>query len=118
VKALAEFFRRLNRSDEELLAEEVRAWAQSVPGSVRIAEARPRTRVKVAGVVRRITVRPVEGFESMEAVLWDGTGEVVAQWLGRRMIPGLRLGSRLVVEGVLGQDRALPRIVNPTFEFA
>jgi hypothetical protein len=74
--------------------------------------------VKVAGVVRRITVRPVEGLEALEAVLWDGTGEVIAVWLGRRSIPGLALGSRIVVDGVLGRERGRPRIVNPTFEFA
>ena len=86
--------------------------------TVRVNEAQPRTQVKLAGVVRRITIRPVEGFEALEAVLWDGTGEVSAVWLGRRSIPGLALGSRLVVEGVLGKERERPRIVNPTFEFA
>ena len=74
--------------------------------------------MKVAGVVRRITIRPVEGFEALEAVLWDGTGEVSALWLGRRSIPGLALGSRVVIDGVLGKERERPRIVNPTFEFA
>ncbi len=81
-------------------------------------ECTTRTRVKVAGVVRRITIRPVEGFEALEAVLWDGTGEISALWLGRRSIPGLALGSRVVVDGVLGKERERPRIVNPTFEFA
>ena len=77
-----------------------------------------RARVKVAGVVRRITIRPVEGFEALEAVLWDGTGEVSAVWLGRKAIRGLALGSRVVIDGVLGKDRERPKIVNPTFEFA
>ena len=72
----------------------------------------------MAGVVRRITIRPVEGFEALEAVLWDGTGEMSALWLGRRSIPGLVLGSRVVIEGVLGKERERPKIVNPTFEFA
>ena len=89
-----------------------------MPGTIRVGECTTRTRVKVAGVVRRITIRPVEGFEALEAVLWDGTGEVSAVWLGRRSIQGLVLGSRLVIEGVLGKERERPRIVNPTFEFA
>ena len=52
-------------------------------------------------------------------MLTDGTGELAARWLGRRTIPGLVLGSRLVVEGVLGLDSAqgIKRIVNPTYEF-
>src|SRR6266508_3464884 len=105
MKALRRFLQRLNQTDEEILAEEVRDWAASVPGTVRIAEAKPRTRVRLAGIVRRITVRPVEGFESLEAVLWDGTGEVSAVWMGRRQITGLTLGSRLVVEGIIGKEQ-------------
>jgi len=75
------FFRRMAESDELRYAEEIRAWAESVPGSVRIAEASPRSRVKLAGVVRRITVRPLEGHESLEAILSDGTGEVTVVWM-------------------------------------
>ena len=118
MRAVRGFLHRLSLTDEELLAEEVREWSESIPGAVRISEATPRTRVKIAGVVRRITVRPVEGFESLEAVLWDGTADVTAVWMGRRTIRGLSLGSRLVAEGALGKERGRLRIVNPTFEFA
>jgi hypothetical protein len=87
------FFRRMAESDEQRYAEEILAWAQKVPGSVRIAEAQPRSHVKFAGVVRRITVRPLEGHESLEAILFDGTGEVTVMWMGRRAIRGLTLGT-------------------------
>jgi hypothetical protein len=116
--AVRRFFRRMAESDEERLAEELRTWAATVEGTVRLQDAPLRKRIKVAGVVRRITVRPVEGFEALEAVLYDGTGEVSAVWLGRRSIPGLLLGSRMVLEGVLGRERAGLRVVNPEFEFA
>jgi hypothetical protein len=116
--AVRKFFRRMAESDEERLAEELREWAGTVEGTVRVGEAPLRRRVKVAGVVRRITVRPVEGFEALEAVIYDGTGEVTAVWLGRRSIPGLLLGSRLVLQGVIGRERSGLRIVNPEFEFA
>lgn len=118
MNALRRFLRRMNESDEERLAEEVRAWAASIPGTIRIADVELRKRAKLAGIVRRITILPVEGLEALETVLWDGTGEITAVWLGRRSIPGLALGSRLVVEGVVGIDRGERRIVNPTFEFA
>jgi hypothetical protein len=114
---LRRFLTRLTESDEVRLAEELRDWAASIPGTVRIADAPDRGRVKVAGMVRRITVRPVEGFEALEVVLWDGTGEISARWLGRRSIPGLILGSRLVLEGMLGKEQGVRRIYNPTFEF-
>ena len=112
------FFRRMAESDEQRYAEEILAWAQKVPGSVRIAEAQPRSRVKLAGVVRRITVRPLEGNESLEAILFDGTGEVSVMWMGRRAIRGLSLGTRLVVEGLLAEQLGERRLINPTFEFA
>jgi RecG-like helicase len=117
VAVLRRFLHRLTESDEDRLAAELKAWADAVPGTVRIAEATTRTRVALAGMVRRITVRPVEGFEALEVVLSDGTGEVTARWLGRRTIRGLALGSRLKVEGVLGVEQGARRVVNPTFEF-
>jgi hypothetical protein len=118
VNPIKRFLRRMSETDEERLADEVRTWAESIPGTIRIADAPLRTRAKLAGIVRRITILPVEGLEALETVLWDGTGEVTAIWLGRRSIAGLALGSRLVVEGVVGQERGERRIVNPTFEFA
>jgi RecG-like helicase len=105
-------------SDEHRYAEEIAAWASNVPGAVPIRAAQPRSRVRLAGVVRRITVRPLEGHESLEALLYDGTGEVRVVWMGRRSIKGLNLGTRLIVDGLLAEHRSERRIVNPTFEFA
>jgi hypothetical protein len=111
-------FARLNQSDEARLAEELQAWAaKAVPDSVRIAGAQPRTKVRLAGVVRRITVRPVHGFDALQVQLYDGTGDATILWLGRRSITGLTLGSRLTVEGMLGVERGERRIVNPVYEF-
>jgi cytochrome c-type biogenesis protein CcmE len=109
---------RLNESDETRLAEELQEWARAaVPDSVPIALAKPRTRVRLAGVVRRITVRPVHGFDALQVKLYDGTGDVAVQWLGRRTVPGLTLGSRLMVEGMLGMESGDRKIVNPVYEF-
>jgi hypothetical protein len=110
--------RRVAESDEQRLAEEIREWASSIPGTTRIDEAPMRSRAKIAGVVRRITVRPLEGNESLEALISDGSGEVEVVWMGRRSIPGLSLGTRVVVDGVVGKLRGQLRMVNPTFEFS
>jgi len=112
------FFARLAESDEHRLATEIREWAATVPGSFPIADAPLRSTVVLAGVVRRITVLPVVGQESLQALLFDGTGEVAVVWMGRRFIPGLDLGTRLVVEGVVADQRGGRRMVNPRFEFA
>lgn len=108
---------RLGQSDEDRLSEELQEFCDSIPGSVRIAEAPLRRRVKLVGMVRRITVRPVGGFETLGAVISDGTGEVSVRWMGRRAIDGLALGSRLQVEGVLGQEQGRLVMVNPIYEF-
>jgi RecG-like helicase len=116
--ALRRWLDRLSESDETRLAVEVREWAESVPAAVRIADAPSRRRVKIAGVIRRMTVFPMEDNESLEALVYDGTGEVVVQFMGRRAIRGLGLGTRVVVEGAIGEQRGVRRMINPTLELA
>ena len=109
--------RYFTQSDEERLADEVREWADSVPGARRIEGCPSRERVKVAGWVGRLRLRPLDGQPTLEAVISDGTGELTAAWLGRSSIPGLMLGSGIVLEGVIASDRNGLRMVNPQFEF-
>jgi RecG-like helicase len=108
---------RLSESDERRLAEETRAWADTVEGSIRIADASLRQQVRIAGVIRRMTVLPMQGKEALQALISDGTGEVTIVFMGRRGIGGLSLGKRVVVEGVLAEHRSEVRMVNPKLEF-
>jgi RecG-like helicase len=110
--------RRLAQTDEERLARELTEWAEQVPGTSRIRDVPLRRPVQVAGAVTRLTVRAVEGLQSLEAVVSDGTGELTAAWLGRTSIPGLVLGTRVALEGVVGDKRGGKRMVNPRYEFA
>ena len=112
------FFHRMAESDEQRLREEIQAWASHIPGTATIGDAPIRTPVKLAGVVKRITVHPEHGLEALEALLTDGTGEVSVLWMGRRSIPGLTLGTKVVVQGVVGEQRQGRRMVNPSFEFS
>ena len=109
---------RLTESDESRLSAEVLEWADSVPGSVRIAEAPMRQRITLAGVIRRMTVFPMRDGEALEAKISDGTGEVVVRFTGRRAIGGLGLGSKIVVEGVLGEKQGSLQMMNPRLEFS
>jgi hypothetical protein len=43
---------------------------------------------------------------------------VTAVWLGRRILPGLQLGKRLILEGRLGGDPRSLVLMNPRYEFA
>jgi cytochrome c-type biogenesis protein CcmE len=115
---LRRWSRRLSETDEERLAAQVTEWAVTVKDAVRIDEAPTRQRVKLAAVVNRISVVPGQGGDSLEAVLTDGTGEITAVWTGRRAIPGMFLGTRMIVEGVLVQQGNSRRMVNPAYEFS
>ena len=116
------WLRRLRRffiqSDEERLAQETRDWAERISGTRRIAGCPNREQVRVAGMVGRLRLRPMDGMMTLEAVISDGTGELTASWTGRSHIPGLTLGTPVVLEGVVIPDRAGLRMVNPKFEFA
>jgi hypothetical protein len=111
------FFDKLSESDEARHAAEIKSWSEKIPSTVRIVAAPPRQRVRIAGVVKRLTVFPMEGKESVEALVSDGTGEALLVFMGRRGIQGLTLGTRVVVEGVLWDNRGVPRMINPRLEF-
>ena len=108
------FFDKLSESDEARHSAEIKAWSDKIPGTVRIADAPPRERVRIAGVVKRLTVFPMEGKESLEALVSDGSGEVVLVFMGRRGIQGFTLGTRVVVEGVMGDQRGASEDDQPT----
>ena len=115
---LARFFDRLKESDEVRLSAEIGGWAETVPGTTRIADAPLREPVKIAGVIKRMTVFPMEGKESLEALVSDGSGEVVIAFMGRRGIGWLTLGTRVVVDGVLGEQRGTLKMMNPRLELS
>ncbi|MGZ4104185.1 MAG: OB-fold nucleic acid binding domain-containing protein, partial [Actinomycetota bacterium] len=112
------FFKRLRQDESERRAERIQRWASEVPGTTRIAEARPREVARIAGVVEGLRVRPREGVPAVEALVGDGTGQITAVWLGRRQISGLMLGARVVLEGRLGGVPSRMQLMNPVTEFA
>ncbi len=111
-------FGRLSQDEGERRAATVRDWAGDQPGCTLIASAQPRQMARIAGIVEGIRVRPREGVPAIEAVVTDGSGSVTAVWLGRRILPGLQLGKRLVLEGRLGGDPKSLVLMNPRYEFA
>ncbi len=111
-------FRRFTQDEGERRAESIRDWAAAVPGTTRIEAIEPRSVAKIAGVVKTLRVRPREGLQAFEADVTDGSGTVTAVWLGRRGVPGLSIGSRIVLEGRLGGEPSRLQVVNPSFEFA
>jgi hypothetical protein len=101
---------------EVLHDREIIAWSSSVPGTIRIGEAALRTRVRVAGEVRAVTVRTDTPWPDFEAMLFDGTGEMRLRWLGVESISGVIPGTRMVVEGMLGEEDGQRLIIDPSYE--
>jgi hypothetical protein len=112
------FFKRFTQDESERRAGNIRDWAASVPGCTLIAQAQPRSVVRVAGVVEGLRVRPREGVPAIEALIGDGSGQLTAVWLGRRQISGLTLGARIIVEGRLGGEAGKLVVMNPKTDFA
>lgn len=85
------------------------------PGTSPIASVRARQRARVAGRVRSVRVQPGAGVSSLECTLADATGQLVLVFQGRRLVPGIEPGARLVAEGMVGERNRQPAMVNPRF---
>ncbi|HET6811326.1 MAG TPA: amino acid permease [Acidimicrobiales bacterium] len=87
-----------------------------VPGTVAISEVQPRRPAKVAGRIRAVRVQPFAGVPSLECTLDDDSGRLLITFMGRRRVPGIEPGARLLAEGVVGTHRGQPAILNPIYE--
>jgi RecG-like helicase len=81
-----------------------------------IAEISDRELAHLAGILRTVTLRPRGTSLTMEADLWDGTGSVTLIWLGRREIPGIQPGRRLIVRGRVTRINGERTMYNPVYQ--
>lgn len=108
---------RLNETSEQMHAQQTREWCSEIDGIQDASSCEARTRRKVAGVVESIKLIPNAFSQTLEVTIYDGTDRLVGIWLGRRSIPGIDLGSRLLLEGTIGAFRNGPlQIINPAYE--
>ena len=108
---------RLNESDEELHAQQTREWTSELGDVEEAVKCTPHSRRRVAGVVESIKLVPTKYSQTLEVTIFDGTERIVGVWLGRRSIPGIDLGTRIVLEGTVGAFRTGPlQIINPAYE--
>jgi hypothetical protein len=92
------------------------AFGDRARGTTPIGEAQWRNRVRVAGRIRSVRVQPRAGTSNLECVLVDETGRLLLVFQGRRRIPGIQPGARLVVEGMVGDWAHRQAILNPDYE--
>lgn len=110
------FSRTLERlSTEQQEAGELKSDATRA-GCELIASLSDRSVVVIHGVLRSVTLRPVDGVTALEAELYDGSDKVTLIWLGRRKIEGVRVGRQLTAHGRIGM-RGMERVLyNPRYE--
>jgi amino acid transporter len=75
-----------------------------------------RKRAQVQGRVNSIKSAPSNSSPYVEVEVWDETGGVTLQFLGRREITGLEVGAQLRAEGMVGENNGQLIILNPSYE--
>jgi hypothetical protein len=75
-----------------------------------------RKRAQVQGRVTSIKAAPRGSAPALEVEIWDETGGVSLQFLGRREIAGLEVGSQMRAEGMVGEEEGSMVILNPSYE--
>jgi amino acid transporter len=75
-----------------------------------------RKRAQVQGRVNSIKSAPSNASPSVEVEVWDESGGVTLQFLGRREITGLEVGAQLRAEGMVGENNGQLIILNPSYE--
>jgi amino acid transporter len=88
----------------------------NVEGSTPIGEVQWRQRVRVAGRVHSVRVPTRTDTANLECTLADSTGSILLVFQGRRQVPGLHQGARLVAEGMVGAWMGRSAMLNPDYE--
>ncbi len=87
-----------------------------VAGTTPIGDAQWRQRVRVAGKIRSVRVPTGGATANLECTLVDGSGAILLVFQGRRRIPGIQQGARLVAQGMVGAWEGRLAILNPDYE--
>jgi len=87
-----------------------------VAGTTPIGEAQWRQRVHVAGRIRSVRVPTGGATANLECTLVDSTGAILLVFQGRRRIPGIQQGAKLVAQGMVGAWEGRLAILNPDYE--
>ena len=75
-----------------------------------------RKRSKVHGRVTSISTAPRGSAPMLQVEVWDETGGITLNFLGRREIAGLEVGLEMRAEGMVGEEEGQLTILNPSYE--
>lgn len=106
---------RLTASTHRLEAAALESEVESLPCERLCNIERGETAV-VGGRLRSVRFTPTENVPVLQAELSDGTASVLLVWLGRRRIPGIEPGRKLLARGRVGVYDGRMAIYNPWYE--
>jgi hypothetical protein len=75
-----------------------------------------RKRAHVQGRVTALSTAPSGSAPTLQVEVWDETGGVTLNFLGRREIAGLEVGMEIRAEGMVGEVEGALVILNPSYE--
>ena len=101
------------KTNAPINVEPISHYAENV---TKIGEIEWRKRAQVQGRVTSIKTAPRGSAPALQVEIWDETGGVSLQFLGRREIAGLEVGSQMRAEGMVGEDERSMVILNPSYE--
>ncbi|MDQ6796778.1 MAG: OB-fold nucleic acid binding domain-containing protein [Actinomycetota bacterium] len=116
---LKRLLKKLRTPASELDITALREFCTGQAGMTAIGEAGPRQEVAVVGEICSLRIVPRAGSPSLEATITDGSGSLVAVWMGRRQIAGVSPGRRIVVSGRVNPGSSQGRrmfLYNPRYE--
>lgn len=113
-----DLLKRLSTPVEALDEERLHEFCLDHPDAIPIANVVDRQRVTVVGEVASVRIVPEAGTAWLEVTLSDGQDKLVAMWTGRRRLPGVEPGRRLVASGRASATGAGGRmlLMNPSYE--
>jgi len=91
------------------------ALAEELAACGPIGDVRWREPVRIAGRVRSLRVQPRANVATLECTVVDDTGGITVVFFGRRHVAGIRLGTRLIVEGRAGAYHGKLAVLNPQY---
>ena len=113
--ALGKAVKRLTKPIDELDREALGAYCDKL-GATPMDRVTARHPSRVAGEIRAVRIVPRAGAPALEVTISDGRGSVVGVFLGRRKIPGMSPGRRVLFSGVAGKDGNRYLVYNPEYQ--
>jgi amino acid transporter len=99
--------------DEPIAPLETSHYAENV---LPISAATWRHRAHIRGNVTAIRNAAANSTAHVEIEVWDETGGITLEFIGRREVTGLEVGSTICAEGMVGESNGSLVILNPSYE--